>query len=99
TEMHLTRVLPELRRQGLDVSVFTLARGGQLEAQLVAKGVPVSGPADSGRRLVQSVRAGLFLWRELRRRRPDVIHFFLPEPYLVGSFASAGMRPMVRIMS
>lgn len=99
TEMHLTRVLPELRRQGLDVSVFTLARGGQLEAQLVAKGVPVSGPADSGRRLVQSVRAGLSLWRELRRRRPDVIHFFLPEPYLVGSFASAGMRPMVRIMS
>src|SRR5664280_151150 len=97
--MHLTRVLPELRRQGLDVSVFTLARGGQLEAQLVAKGVPVSGPTDSGRRLLQSLRAGLSLRRELRRRRPDIIHFFLPEPYMVGSLASAGMRHMIRIMS
>jgi glycosyltransferase involved in cell wall biosynthesis len=99
TEMHLTRVLPELRRQGLDVVIFTLARGGQLEAQLAGKGVPVSGPTDSGRRLLQSLRAGLSLRRELRRRRPDIIHFFLPEPYMVGSLASAGMRHMIRIMS
>jgi len=99
TEMHLTRVLPELRRQGVDVSVFALARGGRLEAQLAGKGVPVNGPTDSGRRWRQSLRAGLSLRGELRRRRPDIIHFFLPEPYLVGALASAGMRPMVRIMS
>jgi glycosyltransferase involved in cell wall biosynthesis len=99
TEMHLTRVLPELRRQGLDVAVFVIARGGQIEAQLVGKGVTVSGPTDSGRRVFQSLRAGLSLRRELRRWRPDIIHFFLPEPYLVGSLASAGMRNMVRIMS
>jgi glycosyltransferase involved in cell wall biosynthesis len=99
TEMHLTRVLPELRRQGVDVSVFVLARGGKLEAPLVAKGVPLIGPPDSGRRWLQSLRAGLALRRELRRQRPDIIHFFLPEPYLLGMLASAGLRHMVRIMS
>ena len=43
TEFHLLRVLPALRRRGIDVAVFVLKRGGRLEAQFVAQGVPVTG--------------------------------------------------------
>ncbi len=99
TEMHVTRVLPELRRRGLDVAVFVLARGGQLDAQLVGKGVKLSGPSGSMPRPFRSLCAVVQLRREMRRLRPDIVHFFLPEPYLIGSLASVGMRRVVRIMS
>ncbi|MEA2979927.1 MAG: hypothetical protein QOF09_1750 [Alphaproteobacteria bacterium] len=98
TEMHLTRVLPELRRHGIDISVFVLARGGRLERQLVGKGVDVIGPAKYRARLIQDIAACFSLRRELGRRRPDIVHYFLPEPYLVGSLAAAGTN-VVRIMS
>jgi glycosyltransferase involved in cell wall biosynthesis len=99
TEMHLTRVFPELRRHGLDVSVFVVALGGQLEGQLAGKGVTVSGPANAIPRPFRSLLACLLLRRQLLRLRPDIVHFFLPEPYLIGSLASVGIRRIVRIMS
>lgn len=99
TELHLVRVLPELRRRGLDVSVFVLARGGRLEARLAGLGVPVTGYAGAAARPVRSISAVVQLHRELRRVRPDIIHFFLPEPYLIGMLASLGIRPLTRVMS
>lgn len=98
TEMHLTRVLPELRRHGLDVSVFVLSRGGRLEAQLAGTGVPVTGPVGHRIRLLRNIAACCSLRRELSRVRPDIVHYFLPEPYLVGSLAAAGTN-VTRIMS
>lgn len=95
TETHLVRVLPLLRQRGLDVSIFVLERGGALEPALVGAGVPVLGP-DAGRSLL---RAGLLLRQSLYRVRPDVVHFFLPRPYLVGSLAATGSPPAIRIMS
>jgi glycosyltransferase involved in cell wall biosynthesis len=99
TEMHLSRVLPELRKRGLDVALFTLQRGGALEAKFVAAGVPVSGPERSGSRLGQSLRMVFQLRRQLRAMQPDIVHFFLPEPYLTGSLAAAGLPSLKRIMS
>jgi glycosyltransferase involved in cell wall biosynthesis len=99
TEMHLLRVIPELRRRGMDISLFVLSRGGRLEVQFVDKGVPVSGPSAGGARLLRNLRALAALRRELRRSRPDILHFFLTEPYFVGSIASIGMRDMIRVMS
>lgn len=99
TEFHLLRVLPALRRRGIDVSVFVLARGGKLEAQLVALGVPVSGYAGSAMRPMSSISTVLQLRRELRRLKPDIVHFFLPEPYLIGMLASARIATLRRVMS
>ena len=97
TEVHLARVIPALRRLGLDVSIFAIARGGALEAQLERDAVPVNGPPHSAR--FRRLRAVLSLRGELRRSRPDIVHFFLTEPYLLGSLAAAGTAGMVRIMS
>jgi glycosyltransferase involved in cell wall biosynthesis len=95
----LTRVLPQLRRAGLDVSLFTIARGGRLERDLLAAEVPVLGAEVSGSRTMRSLRVARLLRREIRRLRPDVLHFFLPEPYLVGSLAAVGLGGMIKIMS
>lgn len=98
-EMHLCRVLPRLRQSGLDVSLFALTRGGRLEPSLVAAGVPVSGGSAAGGRVLASLRTVMTLRHIIRRERPDVVHFFLPEPYLIGSVASAGCDAIVKIMS
>jgi glycosyltransferase involved in cell wall biosynthesis len=98
-EVHLARVLPPLRRAGLDVSLFTIARGGSLEPDLVASGVPVLGAEIAGARPMRSLRVACALRREIRRLKPQVLHFFLPEPYLIGSLAAAGLGGMTKIMS
>jgi glycosyltransferase involved in cell wall biosynthesis len=97
-EMHLSRVLPRLRSAGVDVSLFTIARGGPLDEILVQGGVPVFGIAATGNRAIASLRTALALRGVIAGERPDILHFFLPEPYLVGSLAAAG-RDVIRVMS
>ena len=84
-ERHLAQVLPELRAKGIDVALFVLERGGELEANLAATGVTIEGVSPNGSRWRDLVRAGRALARCIRRWQPDLVHFFLPEAYLVGS--------------
>ncbi len=74
-----------------------MQRGGPLEAELAAQGVRLDGPASAS--FLHWPRATLQLARFLRREQPDVVHFFLPRPYVYGSLAAelAGQRR--RIMS
>ena len=96
TEVHLARVLPKLRQAGLDVSLFTIARGGRLEPDFIAAGVPVLGIEVAGPRLLRGLRAAHVLRQEIRRLRPDILQFFLPEPSLIGSLAAAGLASPLR---
>ena len=74
-----------------------MQRGGPLEAELAARGVRLDGPASAS--FLHWPMAALNLAHFLRRERPDLVHFFLPRPYLYGSLAAelAGQRR--RIMS
>lgn len=98
TERHLTRVLPELRRRGVDISLFVMERGGRLEPQLIATGVPVAGSQRRGSRIFNAVAAGWQLRKYVQQVRPDILHFFLAEPYLVGSLATWNAE-IIRMMS
>src|ERR1700733_14542346 len=91
-ERHLTRILPALKRRGIDISLYVMERGGPLEAELLAQGVRVDGPIRA--RWLHWPKAALALARWLRRERPTIIHFFLPRPYVYGSMAAelAGHR-------
>lgn len=99
TEQHLLRILPLLRRRGLDVSLFVLERGGKLEAAMTQAGVAIGGPVRHLPRRLHAVYAGLCLRRHLLSAKPDILHFFLSEPYLVGSFAAFAQPSIRRIMS
>jgi glycosyltransferase involved in cell wall biosynthesis len=97
TERHLTRILPALQRRGIDVAVYTMERGGPLEAELSAQGVRIEGPGRA--KFLHWQRATLALARFLRSERPDIVHFFLPRPYIYGSVAAEIARHRRRIMS
>lgn len=97
--MHITRILPRLRRHDIDVSLFVLERGGKLEPALAGGGVDIAGPGPAPPGFRHKLRAGWQLYGHLRRHRPDIVHFFLPEPYLIGSVASMLAGFGTRIMS
>jgi glycosyltransferase involved in cell wall biosynthesis len=97
TERHLARIVPELRRRGIDISLYLMERGGTLEAGLSAQGVPIEGR--ERRRFLHWPRAMLQLAGFLRRETPDIVHFFLPRPYIYGSLAAELAGHRRRIMS
>ena len=84
-ERHLAQILPALQSRGLAVELFVLERGGQLESTLAKTGVSVSGPAKRLPSALHVLVAGVSLLRRILTTRPDILHFFLPEPYLVGA--------------
>jgi glycosyltransferase involved in cell wall biosynthesis len=112
TERHLVQVLPHLSKRGYQAMVFTLSHPGQLAPLLVQAGVPVLSPyfASALRNWPSWIRKPLllplciasFCWT-LRRVRPQLLHFFLPQAYLLGGLCSLlsglwGQRPL-RLMS
>ncbi len=97
TERHLTRVLPLLRRRGIDVALYVMEQGGALESELSACGVRIEGPPRY--HFMHWPRATLHLARFLRSERPDIVHFFLPRPYIYGSIAAELAGQSGRLMS
>jgi glycosyltransferase involved in cell wall biosynthesis len=93
----------ELNRRGYRVMVFSLATG-PLRGALNAEGVPT---LVARARLRRSRRLLIFnlplaatqLFALLIRRRPAVVHFFLPEAYLLGAPLAAVARIPIRVMS
>jgi len=85
TEMHLAQVLPELVRRGHEVAIHTLSGAGPLAAPLAKAGVCVAVPPPAGGRAMRILGACVAYVRFIREWRPDVIHFFLPEAYMVGA--------------
>jgi glycosyltransferase involved in cell wall biosynthesis len=96
-ERHLARVLPALKRRGIDVTLYAMERGGALEPELMDHGVRIEGPQSAP--LLHWPRATLALAGFLRRERPDIVHFFLPRPYLFGSIAAELAGHRRRLMS
>lgn len=99
TENHLVHILPKLSQYGIAASLFLLERGGMLETVLAAKNVSIAGPPSASSNLHRVIQGGWHLYGHLRRHRTDIVHFFLPEPYLIGSLASMLAGAKVRVMS
>lgn len=107
-ERHLAQVLPQLSKRGFKLLVYTTTHKGKLAPVLEAAGVKVIEPffAPPLRKLPALIRKPLllFLWAFafcffLLRRRPAIVHFFLPEAYLMGGICSLVSGKRIRIMS
>lgn len=106
-ERHLSSVLPELARRGWPVTLYCTNRLGEFAADVRHGGVEVIGPPlerkpgvqSTLRRLYATSRAGAGLFAVMRRVRPEIVHFFLPEPYLIGAPAALYLGVPIRIMS
>ncbi|MCG8361423.1 MAG: glycosyltransferase [Kiloniellales bacterium] len=99
TERHLLQVLPRLQRGQFEVSVFTTQGPGPLDDELRAGGVTViPGPSVPFSRL-RALSAGFRLPAVMSKLRPDLVHFFLPEAYIIGGLASLAFPRTKRVMS
>jgi glycosyltransferase involved in cell wall biosynthesis len=108
TELHLMRLLPRLRHQGFEIVVYVFARRAEAARQLATQGIEVLGPARAPRneapwsgvrRYGLGLRALPGLWRLVRRRRPAVVHLFLPPAYLLGGMCARVAGQRVCVMS
>ena len=98
TERHLLAVLPRLRSYGFLPRVACLRRGGALAPHFAAAGIEVAEFSGSGG-VPAAIRAVPRLRSWFSRHRPDIVHFFLPEAYLLGAIATLGIGGLVRVMS
>ena len=107
TERHLVQLLSRLPRDRFRPMVYTLRHKGVLAPVLEAAGIPVIAPPTWFRRWPGPLgRRGLLLVISMVRLiwlmvtlRPAVVHFFLPEAYIIGGLCAlvAGCRR--RVMS
>lgn len=107
-ESHLVQVLPRLARDGFEIAVHTLTGRGALAPVLENAGVRVVAPPGSeagsksggfAGRALRASRAGLSLARYMRAWKPDIVHFFLPEAYLVGAPIAMAVSSAKRVVS
>jgi glycosyltransferase involved in cell wall biosynthesis len=91
-ERQVLELAAALRSRGVRVGVLTLMRPGTLAAEATARGIEV---LDCGRRpatglIGRALGVLSSVWRargHLRRWKPQIVHFFLPEAYILGSAA------------
>lgn len=106
-ERHLSTIMPALARRGWPVSVYCTNRLGAFADTVRRGGVEVIGPpieatpgtTGRGLRLAYAALASARLLRVMRRLRPEIVHFFLPEPYMLGAPLALLRRIPIRIMS
>ncbi len=107
TERHLATLAPALVRRGWSVALFCTNRLGALTGEVLAAGVEVIGPPmprvagvqSHGKRFLSTGMAAARLFSTIRRIKPDIAHFFLPEPYLIGAPAAITLGVPIRILS
>jgi glycosyltransferase involved in cell wall biosynthesis len=107
-ERHLVQVLPQLSKRGHELAVYTITKKGKLAPFLEQAGVKVIEPlfASALQKLPKLVRKSVLLLFSvtslcilLIRLRPAVVHFFLPESYLLGGLCSLVTGRHILIMS
>lgn len=98
-EKHLSYVVPELLEKKIQVAIFCLRGGGELQGQLESQGVEVISPSSYHRGITGLCFSAAEFLRVLYSRRPKIIHYFLPEAYLLGGLCQRFAPASVEIMS
>jgi glycosyltransferase involved in cell wall biosynthesis len=99
TERHLVRTLPRLVTRGLAIALYVFERGGRLEAELDDTGVEILAPPRAPSGALGRVALVADLARTIGRWQPQIVHTFLPEPYIIGGLASVVARHPCLVMS
>lgn len=103
TERQLVEVASALVCLGWKVSVYSMAGTGPLQAALERAGVTVIHPPLNRSPGIKRILAAIFavphLLFSMLRLRPAIVHFILPEAYLVGAPLAKTARIPIKIMS
>jgi glycosyltransferase involved in cell wall biosynthesis len=106
TESHLIRTLPRLRDAGWSVATFCLTERGARASQVEAAGVKVFAAPRVAKQKGSILRypahvslAVNRLYWLMRRWRPQIAHFYLPGPYLIGAHVAGAVGTPIKVMS
>ena len=99
TERHLVETLPGIDRTRFDIRVVATRSDGPLDDEMRQRGVPVITATSLRARVPALVDALYRIVRLFRRERPDIVHFYLPEAYLLGGLAAVLSGVRLRVMS
>lgn len=88
SEKHLLHVLPALERKGYSIKIFVLSRGGHLEDAFSSYNIEVLGVGREGSKFLRLVKSASMFICGLWRLRPEIVHFFLPEAYIIGGLGT-----------
>ena len=99
TERHLSQLVVQLNPKKWRIKVLSLKRGGELENSIRGAGIEVLAPGISQNRFIRLLKVSCFFFKVVAKHRPDVIHFFLPEAYLLGTVVSLCSFRSIRVMS
>ena len=105
TESHLIRLLPRLASSGWGVAIFCLSGRGTRAKEAEAAGIEVFSLPHVGARgstlrySAYVARACAKIYALIRRWSPDIVHFYLPGPYLIGAPIAIAARAPLKVMS
>ena len=99
TEKHLLKILPALRKKGYHVELFALRDKGVLREEFLRNSVTIKSSMLKFRGIFGVFFAALSLSRYLFLDKPTIVHFFLPEAYLMGGICAIPHRSMLKVMS
>ena len=106
-ERHLARTLPELKKRGINISVWTLTHKGALSENLALNGIDVLPDTNNLHNKKQSriikitylLNNIIHLFIYLVKNKYDIIHYFLPSAYLIGGIVSILSGQEIMVMS
>ncbi len=106
-ENQLVQVLPRLDNKKWQFEVLTIGHRGPLAGTLVAASIDIVAPPTSNVlarlgsrwRWTKAVIVSFWVWWHLLRNRPAIVHFVLPEAYLIGGFCAWAAGCRRKIMS
>jgi glycosyltransferase involved in cell wall biosynthesis len=99
TERHLLSILPGVNGDGIEVKVFVFRPGGRLIPCMRNAGVDVIMAKRPPWAWFGTLLNAFSLYRTLWRERPEIVHFFLPEAYLIGGFCALLGPKCTKLMS
>lgn len=103
-EMHLSTLSRALTRRGHDVTIYNITGDGPLSDGLSGSGVKLINPPVGARhdqlklqRLYAGILSAAKLCNILRLEKPGIVHFFLPQAYIIGAVMArcAGLSRLV----
>ena len=99
TEHHLLAVLPRLIGRGFDIELLALRGKGRLDEEMRARGVPMAAAPRLLPGRANALVGCLHLLYRIVRAKPRVVHYFLPEAYIVGGMICLWAGSRRHIMS
>jgi len=103
TERHLCQLLPLLHGKNFEFTVVAIRQRGLLASKLDKVGIEVLCPVlplwSKQLRLLNIFCAFVWLALLIRKRKPDIVHTFLPTAYILGGLCATLLKVPIRVMS